>query len=109
MNLKIYQIKLEEEKRLLEKELGALGKIDATGNWKAVPENEMNHQEVQDSGDLADRSEDFEERSSKLDLLELRLSDVKIALVNINKDNYGYCENCKKSMAEDGLEVNPAE
>jgi len=104
----IYKTKLEEEKRLLESELGALGQVDKTGDWKATPENEIMNQEVPDDGDLAGRAEDFEERSSKLDLFELRLNDIKKALEKIETSTYGICENCKKKIEADRLEVNPA-
>lgn len=104
----IYKTKLEEEKKLLEEELSTMGQVDKTGDWKATPENEMLTQEVPDEGDLADRSEDFEERSSKLDLLELRLADIREALSKIENRNYGICENCGKKIEVDRLEVNPA-
>jgi len=108
MNLRIYKIKLEEEKKLLEDELSDLGRVDKTGDWEATPEDEMNTQEVQDDGDMAERAEDYEERSIKLNLLELRLSDINEALEKIEGDNYGVCENCKKEIERDRLEVNPA-
>ena len=99
----------EEEKKLLEDELTSIGQVDKTGDWKATPEDEMNVQEVQDEADMAERSEDFEERSSKLDLLESRLSDVNKALSKIEENtDYGVCEICKEKIEEDRLEVNPA-
>lgn len=106
--MNIYKTKLEEEKRLLESELSTLGQVDKAGDWKATPENEIMKQEVPDDGDLADRSEDFEERSSKLDLLELRLNDIKTALEKIEMGGYGICESCEKKIEEDRLLVNPA-
>jgi len=108
MNTDTHKTKLEEEKKLLEGELGAIGQVDKTGDWKAVPESEINSQEVLDEGDLADRAEDFEERSSKLDLLELRLNDVNKALEKLGGDDYGICERCQKEIEDDRLEVNPA-
>lgn len=108
MNTDIYKTKLEEERKLLEEELGAIGQVDKTGDWKAVPDEEETSQEVPDDGDMAERAEDFEERSSKLDLLELRLADINKALKKIEENNYGTCENCKKEIEQDRLEVNPA-
>lgn len=104
----IHKIKLEEEKKLLEEELSSLGKKDKTGDWEATPDSEMISQEVQDEGDMADRAEDYEERSIKLNMLELRLSDINKALEKIDKNNYGVCENCEKQIEKDRLEVNPA-
>lgn len=108
MNVKIYKTKLEEEKKLLEDELSALGQVDKTGDWEATPESDMSSQEVQDEGDMAERAEDYEERSVKLNSLEIRLSDINEALEKIEGNNYGICENCKKEIEEDRLEVNPA-
>lgn len=108
MKIKIYKTKLEEEKKLLEDELSDLGKVDKTGDWEAIPESDMNNQEVQDEGDVAERAEDYEERSIKLNSLEIRLSDIKEALEKIEGNNYGTCENCKKEIEENRLEVNPA-
>ena len=105
---KIYKAKLEEEKKLLEEELSTLGQVDKTGDWKATPDSEMNVQEVQDEGDMADRAEDYEERSIKLNSLESRLSDINKALEKIETGEYGICENCKKKIEGDRLEVNPA-
>lgn len=106
--IKIYKTKLEEEKKLLEDELSALGQVDKTGDWEATPERETNTQEVQDEADMAERTEDYQERSIKLNLLEERLSDINKALKKIEENNYGICENCKKEIEKDRLEVNPA-
>ena len=108
MNTKIYKTKLEEEKKLIEDELSEIGQVDKTGDWEARPEEEINNQEVQDEGDLAERSSDYEERSIKLNALEIRLSDINKALRNIDNGNYGICINCKNKIEEDRLEVNPA-
>ncbi len=108
MNLDTYKTKLMIEKKLLEEELIGLGKVDKTGDWKATPENDLNNQEVEDFGDQADKATDFEERSSKLDLLELRLNDVDKALEKIENKKYGNCEICENEIEEDRLEVNPA-
>lgn len=108
MEINKYKEELEKEKKLLEEELGSLGKLDRTGEWEAEPENEMNKQEVQDEGDMADRSEDFEERSSELNLLETRLEDINKALEKIKTNKYGICESCNKKIEEDRIEANPA-
>jgi len=108
MNLKIYKIKLEEEKKLLEEELNSLGQVDKKGDWEATPEADVNTQEVQDEADMAERAEDYEERSIKLNSLETRLFDIKKALEKMSGNSYGICENCKKEIEEDRLEVNPS-
>ncbi len=102
-----YKIQLEEEKKLLIEELKDLGKINSeTGDWEAVPEADISSQDVPDEGDLADRSEDYEERSMKLNILESRLSDINHALSKIESRDYGICEVCKGKIEEERLEAN---
>lgn len=103
-----YKTKLEEEKNLLEIELGSLGKVDAEGDWSASPESETLNQEVQDEADLAERAEDFEERASKLNIFEEKLAKINKALKKIEDGSYGICENCGKNIEEDRLEANPS-
>ena len=108
MQKELYKEKLEQEKKILEEELGSLGKVDKTGEWEAVPESETNTQEVQDEADMAERAEDYEERSIKLFRLENRLDDVNKALEQIETDTYGICEKCSNEIEEDRMEANPA-
>jgi len=100
--------KLEGEKALVETELSELGKVDKSGDWEATPEDETNTQEVQDEADMAERAEDYEERSMKLNLLEKRLADINEALEKIENGGYGVCIICGKEIEEDRLEENPA-
>jgi RNA polymerase-binding transcription factor DksA len=107
MKININKTKLEEEKRLIEGELSGLGRIDKnTDEWEAVPEEQTAPEA--DENDLADRSEDFEERSSTMAALETRLEDINNALNAIEDGTYGICEICGKKIEEDRLEVNPA-
>lgn len=108
MDTQKYKIKLEKERKLLEEELSSIGQVDKTGDWKAVPESEMHVQEVQDEADLTDRAENFEERSSVLDVLELRLKDVNKALKEIEDNTFGKCDKCGGRIEEDRLEANAA-
>jgi len=109
MNKEHYKTKLEEEKKLLEEELNDLGKVDKMGDWKATPEEENSKsQDVQDEADITERAEEYEERSSQLNLLEKRLSDIKKALEKIEMGDYGICEVCGKEIEEDRLEANGA-
>jgi len=105
-----YKNKLEEEKKILEDELSELGKLinKKTDDWEAAPESEMNTQEVQNEGDMAERSEDFEERSSQLNVLETRLLNIDGALNKIKNNKFGICETCGVEIEEDRLEANPA-
>ena len=104
-----YKIKLQEEKKLLEEELKSIGKLDTkTGDWEATPEGELNIQEVQDEADMADRAEDYGERSSTLSVLEKRLTDINKALSLIENGTYGICEVCQKKIEGERLDVNPS-
>lgn len=108
METEKYKNKLLEEKKLLEEELGSLGKVDKKGDWEAVPEQENNTQEVQDEADMADRSGNYEERTSILNTLEERLANVNKALDKISNGEYGLCEKCHQKISRDRLGVNPA-
>jgi DnaK suppressor protein len=108
MDTKIYKTKLEEEKKLLEDELRDLGRVDKKGDWEATPDNEMSNQEVQDEADMAEKSADYEERSLKLNSLELRLADIKKALNKIENNTYDVCEICGTEIEKDRLQANPA-
>jgi RNA polymerase-binding transcription factor DksA len=106
MNTDTIKQKLEEEKDLLEAELGSLGRVDKTGDWEAVPEEQTAPEA--DENDMADRAEDYEERSSTLSVLETRLTDIKVALDKIEGGKYGVCEACGNPIEEDRLVANPA-
>ena len=104
-----YKVKLEEEMKLLEEELAAIGKEDSeTGDWEAAPESEEKSQDVEDDGDMAERAEDYEERSSALGVLEFRLNDIKKALAKIEDGKFGICEICGNKIEEERLEANPS-
>lgn len=108
MDTNIYKNKLLEEKKLLTEELGSLGRVDKKGDWEATPDLENNNQEVQDEADMAERSEDYEEKSSILRTLEERLGNVNLALGRLENGEYGVCQVCNKSIEPKRLEANPA-
>lgn len=104
-----YKAKLEEERKLLEEELKSLGKFDSeTGDWEATPDTDITNQEVADEGDMADKAENYEERSSKVSVLEKKYNDVNRALEKIQNETYGICEKCGKKIEEARLEANPS-
>jgi len=99
--------KLEQEKKELAEELSRIGKFDPkTGDWEAVPEK-MAEPEA-DQNDAADRFEDFEGRSSTLNVLEERWKSILQAIKNIGKKSFGKCEVCGKEIEVDRMEANPA-
>jgi DnaK suppressor protein len=106
MNTHTYKTKLEAEKKLIEGELADLGRVDAKGDWEATPETQTAPEA--DENDLADRTEDYGERTATIAALEPRLKDINDALAKIEDGTYGVCEVCGKPIEEDRLEANPA-
>ena len=99
--------KLEKERDILLEQMRDMGKLNPeTGEWEAVPE-EMNYQES-DQNDMADRFEDFEERSSMIRDLGQRLNNILIALKKIGRESFGKCEICGKEIEGTRMEANPA-
>jgi RNA polymerase-binding transcription factor DksA len=73
---------LEQERDLLLSELKDIGVFDPeTNRWQAVPM--ANNDYEADPNDMADRAEDFESRSSILDILQARLQAVNEKLENL--------------------------
>jgi len=108
MKTDIYKAKLEEEKKLIENELSGMGKQDKeTGDWEATPEEQTSPES--DENDMADRAEDYQERSSTTDVLNKRLDDVDKALIKITDGTYGMCELCSKPIEEERLDANASE
>ncbi len=107
MDKKKIKEKLEKERDTLLEEMRDMGKLNTdTGEWDATPE-ESDVPET-DQNDMADRFEDFEEKSSTIKVLESRLNSILKALKNINKESFGVCEVCKKDIELSRLEANPA-
>jgi len=107
MKIQVYKTKLEEEKKILESELADMGVFDEkTGKWDAVPEKQ--EMPEADENDLADRAEDYEERTSTSVALSARLDEVKNALKEIEENKYGNCDACGKEIESDRLDANPA-
>jgi RNA polymerase-binding transcription factor DksA len=99
--------KLEKERDMLVEQMRDMGKLNPeTGEWEATPE-EMGYQES-DQNDMADRFEDFEERSSMIKDLGQRLNNILNALKGINRESFGKCEVCKKNIEGTRMEANPA-
>jgi len=99
--------KLEKERDMLVEQMRDMGKLNPqTGEWEATPE-EMDYRES-DQNDMADRFEDFEERSSMIKELEPRLSNILRAIKGINRESFGKCEVCKKNIEGTRMEANPA-
>ncbi len=104
-----FKQKLEDEKKLLEDELGTLGRKnpDVPGDWEAVPDKE-NVEQDPDRNAQADHYEELAERSGIGAELENRLVDVNRALQKIAENKYGICEISGDPIEEDRLHANPA-
>ena len=71
--------KLEKERDVLLEQIRDIGTLNPeTNEWEATPE-ELNSRES-DQNDMADRFEDFEERSITIKALESRLNNILNAL-----------------------------
>lgn len=104
--LNYFKDKLIAEKALLEDELQAIARKDATGDWIAVPEA---HTEVEgDEGDQAEFIQDFDSKIARLGSLETKYNQVVAALERIEKGTYGICLKSGNPIEEDRLEANPA-
>lgn len=99
--------KLEKERDVLLEEVRDMGKLDPeTGEWEAIP-LEQDVPEA-DQNDMADRFEDFEERSSMIRELGARLNNILRAIKGIGRESFGKCDVCKKDIEEARLNANPA-
>lgn len=99
--------KLEQERDELLVQMKDMGKYDPeTGDWEAIPEAQEFPEA--DQNDMADRFEEFEERSSMMRVLEPRLQNILKALKSIGSDSYGKCKVCHKEIEMARLEANPA-
>lgn len=97
--------KLEKEKMALEKELSSFAteNKDIKHNWDVRYPNREN-------GNLEEEADESQEYDNLLSLehsLELKLKDVNLALDKMEKDRYGKCENCGKTIEEKRLLVYP--
>ena len=107
LNKKKIKEKLEKERDMLVEQMRDMGKLNPeTGEWEATPEA-MDYRES-DQNDMADRFEDFEERSSMIKELEPRLNNILRALKGVNRESFGKCEVCKKNIEGTRMEANPA-
>jgi len=107
LNKKKIKEKLEKERDMLVEQMRDMGKLNPeTGEWEATPEA-MDYRES-DQNDMADRFEDFEERSSMIKELEPRLNNILRALKGVNRESFGKCEVCKKNIEGTRMEANLA-
>ena len=102
-----FKAKLLQEKDIIIDDLKSLGRIvdPVTGDWEVSSHNDTAEP---DPNDMADRFEDFEEKSSEMRALESRLKDVNDALQKIDDNVFGKCEVGGEEIEIARLEANPA-
>jgi RNA polymerase-binding transcription factor DksA len=109
IDLKHFKNILDKERKVLIDELKDLGIMNPkTGSWEAIPNPEEMSVSEADENDMADRGEDFQERTSTLNTLQKRLQEVDKAIQKINEKKYGRCEIGGEEIENERLEANPA-
>ena len=108
-NIEHYRSVLSKEVSSLEEELRSVGRVNPENksDWQGTPGNTENI-DAEDENSLADKFEEFEERSAVETELEVRLHEVKMALERLEKGEYGICKICGKEIEDDRLEANQA-
>ena len=97
---------LEAEKAILSVELPKIALWNPEINeWEAQPAEAVTES---DENDLADRSEEYEERTGKVRSLGKKFTDVTLALEKIENGTYGTCELSGEPIEVERLEANPA-
>jgi RNA polymerase-binding transcription factor DksA len=108
INTEHYKKLLEEEKKTTEESLADIARFNSEiGTWEAIPDLELVNENMDDN-DAADRFEDFEERTSIVNIFQARLTDINDALKKIEEGKYGICEISGAPIEEDRLNANPA-
>ncbi|MCC6520684.1 TraR/DksA C4-type zinc finger protein [Candidatus Nomurabacteria bacterium] len=102
-----FKKKLEDEHAVLLESLEKIGVEDPkTHTWEAVPD--MSEGTEADANMLADRAEDYEERSALIRSLGERIGEVSYALKKFDLGTYGICEKTGEMISSERLEANPA-
>jgi RNA polymerase-binding transcription factor DksA len=109
MDIQHFKKKLEDELKLVERELKDIAVLnDETGEWEARGEDMDTMSPTADSNEFADKLEEFEEHREELPALQTKWSEIKHALEKIENGKYGFCEVSGEPIEEDRLEANPA-
>lgn len=99
------KIKLEEQKKSIQKELESFAKKDdePKGDWETKYPNREN-------GTMEEEADEVQEYGNLLPVehsLELKLKDIDLSLEKIKNKTYGICEKCGKEIEYERLEVAP--
>ena len=106
------EVKLEEEKARLERELSEIATKDPAvkGKWDAVyPASDDDRSGSSGSlEEMGDEIEEYNERLSAEETLEKNLRSVNDAMIRIDQGTYGVCAVCKVDIPLERLMANPA-
>lgn len=104
----VYKSKLEEELASLTEELNSIGIHDPENpqNW-VERANDLDTTSA-DPNDVADRTEEWDERRATVAVLEVRYNNIQRALKKITEGTYGTCEIGGEAIDPARLEANPA-
>lgn len=100
-----FKERLEVERDRLTGELRDLG-WEEKGEWEADG-GDIDHTATEED-EIADRIEEYEERSAEIAPLETQWKNVKRALQKIEDGEYGVCEVGAEDIEMDRLEANPS-
>ena len=105
-----FKKQLEEERDKLIEELKKVGRINPENPEDWLPTPTALTEETSDESEMADRVEEFEERTAVEGELEIRLRAVLRALKKIDEGTYGICNasDSPHPIEEKRLEANPA-
>ena len=108
METEKFKVLLEEELDKLNTEMKELGvkNPEVKGDW-VERANALDTTNA-DLNEVADRTEEYDERRATLATLEGRYNNLRRALKKIAEGKYGICEVSGEPIEEDRLEANPA-
>lgn len=108
MNTEAHKAKLEQMLAALTEELKAIGIHDPKNpaNWTEKA-NDLDAVSA-DPNEVADRTEEWDERRATLSVLETRYNNINRALEKIEAGTYGICEVIGEQIEEARLDANPA-
>jgi len=103
-----YKEKLEEELKLLEKELSELGVHNPNNPSDWIAKKPEENISPADETEVADTVDDIQINNAIVNDLEVRYNNVKLALDKIEKGTYGICEIGGEEISEERLNANPS-
>ena len=103
-----FKIRLEKERDILQKELSSIGTQNPSNPDDWEPSVRSKGEFGPDQNENADIVESLHENNAAINELEVRLKNVRDALVRIEEGTYGVCEESGNPIELDRLNANPA-